>query len=339
MRISSIILLSSAALALLVQAENASPNASITVPVLAEPVAASPDHDAKAQAQTSMQVNTDAKDEKKPAEVPPKEEAANDAKANKNNNETKDTKDNMDTKDTKDTKDTEDAKNKETEPRPVGKGIVVTTTSFSKSTNGGFLANLLGIDMDMNIGDDGKDKMETVKKMNGDLGNEMVILDDVPLYGDADYVPRPLPAQPTGQPPCPPLMFLDQVVWDMQGSSSEIIEVSSPPTRPPVPAPVTTPVLRDATAPATLPGTEVVDQSALADATVHADGVRICLLGICIGGPEDKDKDDDGPKPRKKRIRHNMRKFLRKVAKRSPLSIDGQTGCPIPSTMAQDVKP
>ncbi|KAF9293470.1 hypothetical protein BGZ74_011700 [Mortierella antarctica] len=330
MRIPSIVLLLSAALALLVQAENAAPNAPITVPALAEPVAASPDHDAKEQAQTPMEVNTDAKDEKKPAEAPPKEEAANDAKANKNNNETKDT---------KDTKDTEDTKNKETDPRPVGKGIVMTTTSFSKSTNGGFLANLLGIDVDMNIGDDGKDKKETVKKMDGDLEDEMLIPDDVPLYGDDDYVPRPLPAQPTGQPPCPSLKFLDQVVWDMQGSSGEIIEVSSPPTRPLVSAPVTTPGPREATASATLPGTEIVDQSASADATVHADGARICLLGICIGGSEDEDKDDDGSKPRKKRIRHNMPKFLHKVAKRSPLSIDGQTGCPIPSTVAQDVKP
>lgn len=214
MRIPSIILLSSAALALLVQAENTSPEVAIAAaPVLAGPVAASPDHSVKAQA--PLQVNTVAKQENKPAEAPPKEEVTKDAKAN---NEA-----NNEAKDAKDTKDTKDSKNKESDPRPVGKGIVVTTTSFSKSKNGGFLGNLLGIDLDLNIGGDGEGK-KTKKKKGGDDGsaaptesnpdfsNKMEIPDEVPLYGDDDYVPRALPVQPTGQPPCPPLAFLDQVV-------------------------------------------------------------------------------------------------------------------------------
>ncbi|KAG0040235.1 Dom-3 Z [Podila clonocystis] len=318
MRIPSIILLSSAALALLVQAENASPNAPIAVPVLAGPVAASPDHDTKAQAQTPMQVNADDKYEKKPAEAPPKDEAANDVKAN--NNEPKDTK---------------DAKYKTSDARPVGKGIVMTTTSFSKSKNGGFLNNLLGIDLDLNIGVDGGDKKtkktkktKTTKNegdegaapaiIDPDFGDVMEIPDDVPLHGDDGYVPRPLPVQPTGQPPCPPLVFMDQVVWDMQGSLGKVTE--APLTPPSPPAPVTTAEPQDATAPATLPGAEIdADQKATANAAVHPDGLRICILALCIGGPP------------KKHIHHNQRKFLRQIAKRTPLSIDGRTGCPIPS--------
>ncbi|KAG0333176.1 hypothetical protein BG000_009422, partial [Podila horticola] len=179
MRIPSIILLSSAALALLVQAENTSPEVAIAAaPVLAGPVAASPDHGVEAQA--PLQVNTVAKGEKKPAEAPPKEEVTKDAKANN------------ETKDAKDTKDTKDSKNKESDPRPVGKGIVVTTTSFSKSKNGGFLGNLLGIDLDLNIGGDGEGK-KTKKKKGGDDGSaaptesnpdfrdKMEIPDEVPL--------------------------------------------------------------------------------------------------------------------------------------------------------------
>ncbi|KAG0027597.1 hypothetical protein BGZ81_005446 [Podila clonocystis] len=320
MRIPSIILLSSAALALLVQAENASPNAPITVPVLAEPVAASPDHDTKAQAQSPLQVNGDTKYETKPAEATPKDEAANDVMAN--NNEPKDTK---------------DTKYKVSEPRPVGKGIVVTTTSFSKSKNGGFLNNLLGIDRDLNIEVDGGDKKTKKSKKEGDEGSassksdpdfedKMEIPDDVPLYGDDGYVPRPLPVQPTGQPPCPPLVFMDQLVWDMQGYLGKL--AGAPPTPPSPQALVTTAGPQDATAPATLPGAEItVDKKAAPNADADSDGLRICILGLCIGGPPSK------------HIHHNQRKLLRQIAKRTPLSIDSQTGCPIPSMEPVSGKP
>ncbi|KAG0078257.1 hypothetical protein BGZ93_001408 [Podila epicladia] len=307
MHIPSIIVLSSAALALLVQAENASPNAPIAAPALAGPVTASPNLDAKVQAQAPF--NTDVKDKKKPAETPPKEEAASDAKANKN---------------------------KETDPRPVGKGIVVTTTSFSKSNHGGFLANLLGIDADLlNIGVSDGDNSKTMK-MDSDGGVKIEVPDDVPLFGDDGYVPRPLPAQPTGQLPCPTLMFIDQMIWDMQGSKGTI-EFRPTPTPPPVPVPATSPGPRDATAPAAVPGIEItVEKNASANEGVHTDGARICLSGVCIG----KLEDNDDSKPGKKHIHHKKRKLLHKIAKHTPpLSIDGLTGCPIPSAIAQDVKP
>lgn len=202
MRIPSIIVLSSAALTLLVQAEKASHNGPVAaVPVLSGPVAAIPDHNGKAQA--PLQVSTDVKEEKKPAEAPPsKEDVAKDAKA---------------INETNDTKDTKDTKNKESDPRPVGKGIVMTTTSFSKSKNGSFLGNLLGIDLDLNIGGHGDKKKKNTKDgddaaPDDDFGDEIEIPDDIPLYGDDGYVPRSLPTQPKGQPPCQPLDFLDQVV-------------------------------------------------------------------------------------------------------------------------------
>lgn len=125
----------------------------------------------------------------------------------------------------------------------------------------------------------------------------------------------------------------------MQGFHGKIINTfASPPTPPTPPALITTASPRDATAPVTLSGADISAGHNTTDAKVHADGIRICILGLCIGGPpEDKDNDDDDEtKPRRKYIHHKQRKFLREIAKRTPLNIDGKTGCPIPS-MATDL--
>ncbi|KAF8982999.1 hypothetical protein BGZ52_001350, partial [Haplosporangium bisporale] len=126
-------------------------------------------------------------------------------------------------------------------------------------------------------------------------------------------------------------------VWDMQGSQGKIVGT------PPKSSAHTTANPRDATDPATHPGTEIsADHNTTMDAMMHADGIRICILGICIGGPPDDDDDDDDDdkddddetKPGKKHVNHKQRKFLRGIAKRTPLSIDSKTGCPIPSITA-----
>ena len=124
----------------------------------------------------------------------------------------------------------------------------------------------------------------------------------------------------------------------MQGFHGKIINaLASPPTPPTPPAPITTASPRDATAPVTLSGADISAGHNKTDATVHAGGIRICILGLCFGGsPDDKGKDDgDETKPKRKYIHHKQRKFLREIAKRTPLNIDGETGCPIPS-MATD---
>ncbi|KAG0335411.1 hypothetical protein BG004_008451 [Podila humilis] len=242
--------------------------------------------------------------------------------------------------------------------RPVGKGIVVTTTSFSKSKKGGFIANLLGIDLDVEIGGDSKKKK---KKKKNNVSDEGDLPKNIPLYGDDGYVPRPLPKQS-----CPTLGFLDQLVWDMQGTRTVHKNDKNDPTKmlavqqqqqqqqpqqqhlAPA-AGVDRMEHSDHSDPALAPATNnmamittdsnnkiVKDESS---SSVDSEGIRICLLGICIGGPPDDDNDDDDDDDdhdhhhgSKKHISHRQKKFLRAVAKRKPLDTDSKTGCPIPTT-------
>ncbi|KAF9579561.1 hypothetical protein BGW38_004132 [Lunasporangiospora selenospora] len=61
--------------------------------------------------------------------------------------------------------------------------------------------------------------------------------------------------------------------------------------------------------------------------------VRICILGICIGTPEDKDDKDDRDKDRNhcRRVHHKQRRFLEQF-KGQALKINPSTGCPIPTS-------
>ncbi|KAF9357855.1 hypothetical protein BGX26_002951 [Mortierella sp. AD094] len=77
----------------------------------------------------------------------------------------------------------------------------------------------------LGIGEDDSDSYEAMD-IDGDH-------DHIPLYGDDGCVPRPLPEQPRGNPPCPTLGFLDQMIWNQQGDRGQKLPVigSQKPTR------------------------------------------------------------------------------------------------------------
>jgi hypothetical protein len=95
---------------------------------------------------------------------------------------------------------------------PVGKGIVYSKTTFftddkkeDKETMTGtdFAANLLGINLGINIGGNAKTKKNNT---HGEDKSPDYVWNNLPLYGDDNYTPRPVPAG------CDELSFLDQMV-------------------------------------------------------------------------------------------------------------------------------
>ncbi|KAG9064249.1 hypothetical protein KI688_003437 [Linnemannia hyalina] len=227
----------------------------------------------------------------------------------------------------------------------------------------GFLDDLLGIDISLGGGGGGGKK----KKKDPPSGStttppaEETDPDYIPLYGDDGYRPRPVPKR------CPELVFLDQMIWDQQGNNGSIEGPASttPPVSSPADASASSPSEADAdknaseiekrNAPAaaaaedkaTTTTTElkdkdekeklitkinasavtVIDPKDLSNdkdpKKVDPNGIHICLLGGC----NDDDNDD---KPKRRRVRHKQKKFLRQF-KGKALKIDGRTGCPIPS--------
>ncbi|KAF9181415.1 hypothetical protein BGZ51_005444 [Haplosporangium sp. Z 767] len=63
---------------------------------------------------------------------------------------------------------------------------------------------------------------------------------------------------------------------------------------------------------------------------IEPKGIRICLLGICIGDDDGDDEDEDKGKQKSKRIHHKQKKFLEQFRGKA-LKIDAHTGCPLPS--------
>ncbi|KAH7049809.1 hypothetical protein BKA57DRAFT_529116 [Linnemannia elongata] len=229
----------------------------------------------------------------------------------------------------------------------------------------GFLGNLLGIDI--NLGGDGKKKKDPPTDSTTPPAEE-TDPDYIPLYGDEGYKPRPVPKG------CPELIFLDQMIWDQQGNNGLIEGPASitPPVSPAADASALSPSeakvdkkdaseveKKDAPAAEEKSKKEItttepkekdnkdekeklitkIDTSAVTvidpkdlskdgkdPKKVDPKGIHICLLGGC---DDDDDEDDDG-KQRRRKIRHKQKKFLRQFRGKA-LKIDGRTGCPIPS--------
>ncbi|KAG0199678.1 hypothetical protein BGX28_007092 [Mortierella sp. GBA30] len=231
---------------------------------------------------------------------------------------------------------TGEKKEDEEEMFPVGHGIVYTKAHFfvnkdnkdnKPRTAMGYLKSLLDIG-GINLG--GKDKKDKDKnkkmKANDNKNSWRTTWDELTLYGDADYVKRPVPEG------CHKLSFNDQMIWDQQGTREQDTgatdEVTSSETSlDSQQAPSATVVTgdtgadadkssQDATATTTTTTTDAAD----------TDGVSICLFGICIGDPNDDDNDGDNDH---KNI-HKQSKFLKKFRGKA-LRIDSDTGCPSPS--------
>lgn len=66
------------------------------------------------------------------------------------------------------------------------------------------------------------------------------------------------------------------------------------------------------------------------DKNIDANGIRICVLGICIGDNDDEDENEDDKPKRRHKIHHKQKKYLKQFMGKA-LKIDGRTGCPIPS--------
>ncbi|KAF9921893.1 hypothetical protein FBU30_008036 [Linnemannia zychae] len=270
---------------------------------------------------------------------------------------------------------------------PVGKGIVFTKTTFVVDDNKdknkdvkpkddfsvtGFLGDLLGIDISSGDNDKKKKKKDPTDSSDGvDINDPNTF----PLYGDDGYQPRPVPKD------CPELEFLDQMIWDQQGSG-KVIEMPSPgpdailpPSTPQttnVPVTPTEETNRDnnlehkstesdkkangdsstTTTPVSVSTgeknenvetilanfiqssidevfapTDAEDIDDKAKSTKDSQGSHICPPGGCS---KDVDDDDNDDKPKRRRVRHKQKKFLKQFRGKA-LKIDGTTGCPIPS--------
>ncbi|KAG0282700.1 hypothetical protein BGZ96_000199 [Linnemannia gamsii] len=324
MRIPTIVLLSSVALSLLVNAENTPPAPTTTNPAV---IAVTPPNAANIAEATAAAADTKAEPEVKAEESRP-------------------------------WKMKEDGK-----IYPVGKGIVYTKTTFvvddnnTKNSKDGkeadigaqsLLGDLLGIDINIG-GGGGKKKRDPPTKIPP--AAEETDPDYIPLYGDDGYKPRPVPKG------CTELVFLDQMIWNQQGNSGPIEQGEGPESTTP---PVSTSARDDTDSPSTAeadkkdtplsPATDdnkdekiaakietssvlpVVDPKDInkKDKEVDSKGIRICLLGICIGDNDDDEDEKDGDKQKRRKIHHKQKSFLKQFMGRA-LKIDGSTGCPIPS--------
>ncbi|KAG0314309.1 hypothetical protein BGZ97_009418 [Linnemannia gamsii] len=311
MRIPTLVLLSSIALSLLVNADNVPPAANATVVAVAPPITAN--------------VATTAATDTNVEPVVAKPKGAENFKSLKMK---------------------EDGKT-----YPVGKGIVFTKTTFvvdddknkekkmdsndKKETDfsvQGLLGDLLGIDINLGGGGDKKKKKDPKTPPA-----EETDPDYIPLYGDDGYKPRPVPKG------CTELVFLDQMIWDQQGNRGPIEFTEGPESTTP---PMSTPTGDDATASPPAAEADMKDEKITTkldtsstvtvidpkdvtkkDKQVDSNGIRICLLGGCS---DDDDDDDNNDNDERRKIRHKQKKFLKQFLGKA-LKIDGRTGCPIPS--------
>ncbi|KAF9575442.1 hypothetical protein EC968_003047 [Mortierella alpina] len=209
---------------------------------------------------------------------------------------------------------------KKVEPQtyPVGNGIVYTKATFFVNKEKDGTKRPTAVDrikslVSINIGDSKKNKKK--KKAGTRKDPWDAPWDELTLYGDDGYVERPVPEG------CKKLPFEDQMIWDQQGHRGQVTDTDK----------------GSALAATANPDHEAEDTQKLdlsegsekdpsvgkgADSS-SSDGIRICILGICIGHTDDDDDDGD------KTVDHKMKKFLR-TFKGKALKIDGD-GCPLPS--------
>ncbi|KAF9429835.1 hypothetical protein BGZ94_009297 [Podila epigama] len=221
------------------------------------------------------------------------------------------------------------------QPRPKPAEITSSSSKENKDEvkKAGLLDRLLdgvlGIKIDLGNGSNKKPKTPPVEAPTKDWHT-------IPLYGDDGYVPRPLPEQAAGQPPCDPLPFRDQMIWDQQGDRGILVIVTKPPIPAPQPEPIPAPPQPKAPSvapgvdepPAPVAGAAEAEAEAEANAnvdptaeTVDASGIRICVGGGC-------DDEDDREEKGEKVIRHKQKKFLKQFRGKA-LFIDSGTGCPL----------
>ncbi|KAG0042562.1 hypothetical protein BGZ83_000314 [Gryganskiella cystojenkinii] len=175
-----------------------------------------------------------------------------------------------------------------------------------------------------------------------------------PLYGDDGYVPRPVPKR------CDPLAFKDQMIWDQQGDADtertrrynadntvddtrqRNVDTVVPDVAPAIAGPYASITPEEKKEDRDIDEMSVDDTvidketAATADVTTAGgddkqkmNGIRICILGLCIGGNDDDDDDDDDDDRPPHSIKHNQKKFLRQFRGKK-LRLDSRTGCPLP---------
>ncbi|KAG0216940.1 hypothetical protein BGX33_011858 [Mortierella sp. NVP41] len=230
---------------------------------------------------------------------------------------------------------------------PVGKGIVFTKTTFvvddkdkkdsgdkfrKNGLIGDLLGGLLGIDINLGGGDKGKKKGKDGEPTETPApGKDDDEWNKIPLYeddksgtssnrGQIETLSEG-PESTTTPPPPPADNKQDAVAKTKPTTDDDKITTPGPKD-----TPASDKVLAEAeTTPPTAKDPAKKDKKAK---EIDPNGLRICLLGICIGDDDDDDKDDDG---KHHRIHHEQDEFLRQFRGKA-LKIDGKTGCPIPSS-------
>ncbi|CAO3574264.1 unnamed protein product [Mortierella alpina] len=201
---------------------------------------------------------------------------------------------------------------------PVGNGIVYTKATFFVNKEKDGTKRPTAVDrikslVSINIGDSKKTK----KKKKTGTGEDPwdAPWTELTLYGDDGYVERPVPEG------CKKLPFKDQMIWDQQGHRGQVADTDKGSAL--AASAELAPGAEDAQKLGLSGGSEK-DQSVGKEAgSSSTDGIRICILGLCIGDNDDDDDDDD------KTVDHKMKKFL-KTFRGKALKIDVD-GCPVPS--------
>ncbi|KAF9967460.1 hypothetical protein BGZ70_009454 [Mortierella alpina] len=201
---------------------------------------------------------------------------------------------------------------------PVGNGIVYTKATFFVNKEKDGTKRPTAVDrikslVSINIGDSNKNKNKKKAGTGGDPWDAP--WSELTLYGDDGYVERPVPEG------CKKLPFKDQMIWDQQGHRGQIEDTDKGSALAAIAEPADE--VEDAQKPGLSEGSEK-DQSVGKDAgSSSTDGIRICILGLCIGDNDDNDDDDD------KTVDHKLKKFL-KTFRGKTLKIDAD-GCPVAS--------
>ncbi|KAF9149845.1 hypothetical protein BG015_008337 [Linnemannia schmuckeri] len=158
------------------------------------------------------------------------------------------------------------------------------------------------------------------------------------LFGDKDYWPRPVPKG------CPELSFYDQMIWDQQRYHGIIHRRRGPLADASGPSPIAADVdnkdaeadndteaeMKDAppapAAPAD-PAAAVVEDKDVGktDETVDSKGLHLCILGDCDHDEHEHDHDDHH---HHHNGHHKLSRFLRQFRGKA-LRIDSR-GCPLP---------